>query len=369
MTFAVRRIGQFRASFVAVVGAFSVEGCSVALDPQIAPTPEGCRDDPWSTSGCIPARPADSCPDSDPGDGPCQDGMYCEYGSCYGTPTSQLYCNGGVWERFETSCNPPPPSVDAGVGDTTCPVSTRPVPGAPCRTDLECAYDYCDSYPTLTFTCAGGIWRRPMQASCNPPPPVEACPEISPTAGQSCFGNNGGAPCTYPLPGPCGEYVVTCVGSVWVNETPSCNPPPPSCPADAPAVGSDCVALGEGLTCGYDSLARCEQVACVNGAWARTPVVDCDPCPVAQPNLGATCSMGGPACEYGPYSARCEAGVWQVMVRDPNSGAPAPTACPAVEPTRGQSCSHVGSSCVYDACVSFDCTNGAWAPGSWLCFP
>lgn len=68
----------------------------------------------------------------------------------------------GACEETSVSQNPPPPE---------CP-EEAPADGADCfgPEGMECGYEPCFDYNTITATCTGGAWTV-EQATCNPPPP------------------------------------------------------------------------------------------------------------------------------------------------------------------------------------------------------
>lgn len=80
---------------------------------------------------------------------------------------------------------------------------------------------------SVVLTVAGFA---PLAAGCdettvtqNPPPPQ--CPDEAPAAGTDCFGPEG-MECGY---NPCLDYdtlVATCTGGAWDIQQATCNPPP-----------------------------------------------------------------------------------------------------------------------------------------------
>ena len=73
-----------------------------------------CVGNKWQNApGSICNPPAPQCPADVPKAGTaCYGSLKCDYGNCYGTPTTEAICNGGVWQMMITTCNPPAP--DAG---------------------------------------------------------------------------------------------------------------------------------------------------------------------------------------------------------------------------------------------------------------
>jgi hypothetical protein len=80
-----------------------------------------CRDGVWRPLGTYTMR----CPGEQPAHGAsCADcaGHFpesCDYGDCNGRPTTSASCDtwSGRWKVVTSSCNPPPPPVDAGSPD------------------------------------------------------------------------------------------------------------------------------------------------------------------------------------------------------------------------------------------------------------
>ncbi|MBK7579262.1 MAG: hypothetical protein IPI67_03565 [Myxococcales bacterium] len=94
------------------------------------------------------------------------EGTSCKYdqGTC--CPPWEAICQGGKWQGFASSCNPPPPEP--------CP-SSPPTPGSTCGSsdpcggqDQYCTYGKCqDGSPSTVATCNGGSWEV-AESDCIP---------------------------------------------------------------------------------------------------------------------------------------------------------------------------------------------------------
>ncbi|MBX3258251.1 MAG: hypothetical protein KIS78_06260 [Labilithrix sp.] len=169
-----------------------------------------------------PILESKACPAERPTGGGCSlaAGTKCTYGDCGGVPTTTATCLAdGSWEFVEMSCNPPPP-LEA------CPAE-EPVSGSHCFVDPAetCGYRDCNGVPSVTAKCKGYVWEV-AEMSCNPPPP-ESCPPSAPAEGAPCDVEPTET-CEY---GDCyGVATITAVCNeqkTWEVAEMSCNPPPP----------------------------------------------------------------------------------------------------------------------------------------------
>jgi hypothetical protein len=203
-------------------------------------------------------------------------GPACTYGDCGGTPTQSVSCVKGVWEGWESTCNPPVP-------DTVCPAAF-PTLGSGCSyTGPACTYGDCSGSPTQSASCVSGVWEG-WTTSCNPPPPPPppdtVCPSDTPISGTYC--NYVGPDCTYgDCYGEATEYA-RCTGNAWTVTTASCNPPPPDCPLDLPQNGAACSTSG---MCPYpwNSCGTLVYATCDGDTW-QVDLGGCDPYPDAGPS-------------------------------------------------------------------------------------
>ncbi|MBX3222146.1 MAG: hypothetical protein KF795_16635 [Labilithrix sp.] len=170
-----------------------------------------------------PELSSTECPTEMPRTGSCSlaAGTTCRYGDCGGDSTMLATCvAGGSWEIVTMSCNPPPP-LDA------CPAE-EPVAGEPCYVDpaATCGYKDCLGTPSVTAKCKDYAWQV-VEMSCNPPPPPVACPEKAPVEGTPC-NMKSTETCEY---GDCyGVATTTAICNdqkTWNVAEVSCNPPPP----------------------------------------------------------------------------------------------------------------------------------------------
>lgn len=169
--------------------------------------------------------------------------------------------------------NPPPPE---------CP-ATLPSPGSGCAVEgLSCSVvshtDPCGTPITYAVSCVAGAWSVELvsPSSCNPPPPpLESCPDAEPAAGGWCNVVEGKS-CSYP--GLCCFATYTCSANIWLDVSPSCNPPQPVCPSAPPAPGAACDPCAPSFApCSYDSCGDggvLTSASCENGAWN----VQLEPC-------------------------------------------------------------------------------------------
>lgn len=124
-------------------------------------------------------------------------------------------------------------------------------------------------------TCPAGAWEiqtNYLPTGCNPPPPpIDVCPELEPTAGTFCYVEDTKI-CSFS--DTCCTRSYQCKNNGWMDVSPSCNPPMPLCPVVAPAVGEACgvdpcagapyCTYGD---CALDSGAPYTVMTCENGAW------------------------------------------------------------------------------------------------------
>ena len=103
-------------------------------------------------------------------------GMTCHYGCEFGNDITAT-CDGGDWRVGITSCNPPPPPA--------CPTE-EPMWGQSCSEPGQvCTYgDPGACCGPAEWHCEGGQWEN-WTGTCNPPPP-EPCPESLPEEGSAC---------------------------------------------------------------------------------------------------------------------------------------------------------------------------------------
>jgi hypothetical protein len=172
-----------------------------------------------SDAGTDAPQPQPSgCPSSEPANGAsCSSEITCNYGNCYGTPTTTAMCRNGEWQVIEATCNPPPPE---------CP-RTEPDPSAPCSFfGSGCTYpDRCLPGATKKYTCSGAKWLVEISTV------IAACPTTPPLDGASCADCAGRYPdtCVYEYCGsyPSREAICNPVTKTWSSRWSSCNPPPP----------------------------------------------------------------------------------------------------------------------------------------------
>ncbi len=210
----------------------------------------GCQDE----NELIINPPAAECPASEPTSEPCESGLECQYGDCYGNPTTTAKCIDGRWSVAERSCNPPMPQcpADAPIRETACgPIAQ------------ECTYGDCGGVPTTTARCVAGTWEISSR-SCNPP--IPECPTEQPVADTAC--EPGVPSCEY---GDCyGEPTTTaqCVDGTWKVAIQTCNPPPPECPTDAPTEEAACEVLGQKCSYGDCDGAPTLEAECTEDGWS-----------------------------------------------------------------------------------------------------
>lgn len=117
--------------------------------------------------------------------------------------------------------NPPPPD---GVA---CPDADPSIGGACDYDGQSCTYGTDECGNPIDYACANGEWTwGPGTGTCNPPPPE--CPAEAPAQGAPCDEGWDG-PCFYTVDTGCGpvEAQATCFGGQWDVPLPTCNPPPP----------------------------------------------------------------------------------------------------------------------------------------------
>ncbi len=175
-----------------------------------------------------------------------------------------------------------------------CPESL-PERGSACVGTTTCSYNPCH---TQVATCTDGRWAL-MEGSCNPPPP--SCPAAAPAVGDPCgppnvgFGGCGWAdPCD-----PTSAISLYCDGTRWrASGTPL---PSAKCPATLPPDGSSCAA------CVGRWPDRCEYADGLCGSLPMTTLSSCDPTTKVWRNSVTTCNPpppidAGPPAEAGPSS-------------------------------------------------------------------
>jgi hypothetical protein len=115
---------------------------------------------------CPPSYPQDSTPCSLP------DGTSCNYdqGNC--CPPWEAICQGGKWQGFASSCNPPPPEPCPGTPPSNGAACGG---GGPCATSQSCSYGQCaDGSALMIADCVNGAWDVAI-ANCQPMP----CEQLS----------------------------------------------------------------------------------------------------------------------------------------------------------------------------------------------
>lgn len=164
--------------------------------------------------------------------------------------------------------NPPPPPA-------TCPASV-PSSGNFCpEVGLACEYDTyvneCGFKEGQEATCGDdGTWSVFWSGtSCDPPPPpIDECPTTEPTVGQWCNVVSTKY-CDYPT--TCCSATYQCVNEIWVDMSPTCNPPQLLCPETPPNQGDPCDACAFQVdNCNYDqclSTGVILSAKCTNGSW------------------------------------------------------------------------------------------------------
>jgi hypothetical protein len=293
------------------------------------PRPIECDDEPCPTQGaqCPEVLPnvGDDCLGSEglicEGDDPCDGGFQC-------SPE-------GVWQHLSgLACNPPPAFVDE------CP-SSLPELGTSCgefAPGLNCSYGD-EACPPVLICAESRNWEASTEVC---PVDPTGCPTQAMLEGQSCAGFEG---LTCGDDGDCNEYgLFFCTDeSLWLDVSPTCNPPPTGeetdppaplvCPPEPPNFGSGCGDVAIGTRCEYETESSCPTI------------VDC--------NLDAVWESGAPPCNPPPPEDR---------------------PCPAQEPTDGQSCDGVDPLlvCSYGGACSaqFVCANeGVWIDSTPTCNP
>lgn len=214
-----------------------------------------------------------SCPETKPTEGACDlpAGTSCGYDDCYGTPSTKVSCEDGEWSFSTRSCNPPEPS---------CP-EAAPTEGSACSTEpYECNYGDCYGAPTTTASCKDGTWELSTR-TCNPPAPV--CPEAKPADDSACAAELAGIECKYDDCYGTPNTTATCKDGKWDVATIACNPPPPKCPETKPVDGSTCTAEdgpAAPYQCTYDDCAGTPSTTatCKDGTW-NVVTMSCNPPP------------------------------------------------------------------------------------------
>lgn len=171
-------------------------------------------------------------------------------------------------------------SVDAtrgeggGVIDTSQPGCAGPAPTGTSACPIPAA-------------CVDGEWVV-VYTSCNPPPPESAvCPADVPEPGGTCIGYEPGLTCSYPYCYDATAPMARCseTSRLWESiSVPTCNPPEPECPSEAPAAGADC--YSEGAICSYGVCGEpgYAWLQCLSGSWQGNEL----PCPPPARDAGAT---------------------------------------------------------------------------------
>lgn len=327
---------RLRAPFVATVAACAaLAGCALTV---ASPAPRCPTEAPAQGASCDPAAAGAAA---------------CDYGLCLGRPLAQATCDAQTrrWAVSALPCAMPTPV-------RPCPTEA-PAQGASCdlgRNPASCSYGWseCIRGPAVTAFCEGAAWRLAV-ATCNPPAPT--CPASAPQTGGACV-LPAGTECTY---GDCGGSPTTyarCDGGTWQVAEASCNPPPPTCPANVPSEGEPCALPSDAPACTWGS---CDAdfiaiARCVAGRWQhleagceRPPAA----CPSAAPIAGDRCDHPASAeCHYGSCGAvsalnyTCRGGVWVV------DRAMCGDYCPPARPLAGSACSRDASSpCRYPGAV------------------
>lgn len=189
----------------------------------VAAAAAACGGELDGESTADPMLESAACPAAQPTAGSCSlaAGTKCTYGDCGGVPTTTATCRAnGTWEFVSMSCNPPVP-VDV------CPAE-EPVAGSPCAVDPaeRCGYKPCYGTPSVSARCEDSVWAV-AEMTCNPAPPLEACPTEAPAEGAPC-NVDPAETCEY---GDCYGVVTTTAvcneQKTWNVTEVSCNPPPP----------------------------------------------------------------------------------------------------------------------------------------------
>lgn len=232
-------------------------------------------------------------------------GLSCEYNS--DSCSRELRCEGGEWEDHSPTCNPPPPEPS-----DECP-EAMPTAGEGCypyEADLNCVYGADSSCPR-EFTCSDGDWVD-NSPSCNPPPVSGNCPTQAPSHNGDCSELIDGLVCDYVSDSNCGRSF-ECNQGTWLDMSPTCNPPPPElsseCPTELPAAGVTCSGYELGLNCIYDDPACASgggtSITCVNGDWQANPI-SCNPPPPVMDNCPADKPQVDTSCAAYQPGVECE---------------------------------------------------------------
>jgi hypothetical protein len=135
-----------------------------------------CTKGTWmaGASSCNPPPPDPPCPLEEPTVGaPCTRSAYaskCQYrDSCPYNPTDYGYndyaCDGGAWRMTSTAYLVKCPALEPTNGSACLCAAHMPSP--------TCNYGDCYGSPTTMATCIGTAWSVGY-LSCNPPPPLDA---------------------------------------------------------------------------------------------------------------------------------------------------------------------------------------------------
>jgi hypothetical protein len=144
---------------------------------------------------------------------------------------------------------------------------------------------------------SGGCWLGVT----NNPPELRSCPDEQPSHGADCY--DDGLSCGYL--DECSQSVTaSCDDGAWeVRTSGTCNPPPPTCPTNAPAHGEACDALG--MSCSYITGDICDEwqveASCTENGWEveEWPTGSCNPPPAECPPV---VPVAEGACEFQPDS-------------------------------------------------------------------
>jgi hypothetical protein len=301
---------RLRSSWVVTVGASAIVGaCGGSIDGGIGsgnPPPADGGVDEGGFEGGNPPRPI-GCPSTPPTVGTTcylDQNQTCDYG----TQCSPIgyQCDQGTWHVI--SYNPPGPGMycppTPPTGDCAC---------IPPGTSCEYPHGECNGVPqNEVVLCSNGQWITEI-ASCNPPPPWDAGPDviIYPDASDDITyppdasddapvdvgqpdGNRGDCPATAPTPNAacsipssdvcqygsaCSPLTFECINGAWTEL--HGNPPPPFCPSTPPS--GACTCMPQGFQCNYplgtcNGVPQYEVATCSNGYWVES-IPSCNPPP------------------------------------------------------------------------------------------
>lgn len=213
----------------------------------------------------------------------------------------------GTWQDISPTCNPPPTLSEE------CP-SARPEVGADCsdRVDeLYCEYGIAPGCGPIERICDGGTWTA-YAVDCRAPD--TECPELTPEAGTSCFGYLEDLSCSYN-DDSC-TTTLRCSDTVtWVDESPTCNPPPvplplgssTECPTEAPVDGESCSGMLPLLNCSYGDPECPTELECGDNGFWQDMSLSCNPPPPPTDSCPETEVSGGESCAGYAVNLRCDA--------------------------------------------------------------